>query len=85
MFNDKSEMDGTCSTIRCSYGRIKPKATWYNTTNGNWVCFTCAQEANRNAMQMRLKYGGTPDRQVPPPCITAQEHTFKLLSSNLTQ
>jgi hypothetical protein len=80
MFNDKGEMDGTCSTIRCSYGRIKPKATWYNTTNGSWVCFTCAQEANRNAMQMRLKYGGAGSPLPPQVCIPAQEYVLKLLS-----
>jgi hypothetical protein len=74
-------MDGHCATIRCSYGRIKPKATWYNTTNGSWVCFTCAQEANRAAMQMRMKYGGKPIHPAPPPvCITAQEYVLKLLS-----
>jgi hypothetical protein len=82
MFNSKSEMDGPCATIRCSYGKLKPKATWFNTSNGNWVCFTCAQEANRTMMQQRMKYAGKLVHEMPPPvCIPAQEYVLKLLSA----
>ena len=82
MFNDKSEMDGPCSTIRCSYSKLKPKATWFHTQQGKWVCFTCAQEANRTMMQQRMKYAAMSYIEMPPPpCITAQDYVLKLLSA----
>ena len=83
MFDDKGEMDGPCTSIRCNYGRrnMPPKATWFHTSEGRWVCFTCAQDANRAMMQMRMKYASQPIREMPPPvCIPAQEYVLKLLS-----
>lgn len=78
MYNfDKSEMDGPCSSIRCQYGRLKPKATWINTFEGKWYCFQCAQDFNRGAMQLSMKYGGVVGKKV---CIPGEEYVLQLLS-----
>ena len=81
MFENEGTEGGVCTSIRCTYNKLKPKATWLNTQERRWVCFQCAQEANRTLMQQRLKYGGL---ATSPVCIPAQEYTFRLLSSNLS-
>ena len=79
MFNIEGTEGAVCTSVRCTYSKLKPKATWLNTQERRWVCFQCAQEANRAMMQQRMKYGGL---STSPVCITAQDYTFRLLTSS---
>jgi hypothetical protein len=84
MFDDQGTGGGPCTSLKCKYVRksSNPKASWFNTRERKWVCFTCAQEANRDMMQRRIKYADQRINEMPPPvCITAQEYTFRLISS----
>ena len=65
-----------CTTLRCSYSKLKPKATHFNTTEGRWVCFPCAQEANRHSTQTSMKYGFP---EIKRPCISSQEYMMAVL------
>ena len=69
------KQEEVCTTLRCSFSKRQPKATHFNTTEGRWVCFPCAQVANRNSTQQSLKYGWTEKR----PCISGKEYMLKLL------
>lgn len=68
--NDENTLDGVCTEIRCRYGR-KPVATWFNTSNGKWVCYPCAISINTKAMQYQIKR----------PCISSKEHILALLKA----
>ncbi len=72
---DAGKYEEVCTSIRCTFSKLKPKATHFNMTEGKWVCFPCAQEANRNATQQSLKYGWTEKRS----CISGKEYMLKVL------
>ena len=47
----EGEMDGECTSIVHFNQRQSPKATFYDKKQHRWVCFTCAQQRNRELVQ----------------------------------
>lgn len=62
-------LDGVCTRMRCQYSKIKPRATHFNTSEGKWVCFPCAQRINSEA----LAYGAK------RPCISGKEYMLRVI------
>ena len=72
---DAGKYEEVCTTLRCSYSKLKPMATHFDMIEGRWVCFPCAQEANRRAVNSIRKYGFSEKR----PCISSQEYMMAVL------
>jgi len=74
---DAGKYEEVCTSIRCTFSKLEPKATHFNMTEGKWVCFPCAQEANRNSAQINARFnlamGNT------RPCISSKEYMIKVL------
>lgn len=67
----KNAYGDVCANLRCTYSRLKPIGTWYDTLEECWVCFPCAQARNRDG----IRYGFT-----KPQCIDHKKHLFSLLT-----
>lgn len=77
----EGEMDGECtSTIHTFSTKQVPKATHYDKGQHRWVCFTCAQNRNRELIQTLRKYGGTVDTKKTG-CISARDRMLEILMS----
>lgn len=74
--SDAGTLDGVCTGMRCQWSKIKPRATHFNMTEGKWVCFPCAQEANRNSAQINARFKLTMTKR---PCISGKEYMLKVL------
>ena len=72
---DAGTLDGVCTTMRCQYSKMKPRATHFNMTEGRWVCFPCAQEANRGYVRFATRYGMADTR----PCISGKEYMLRVI------
>jgi len=72
---DAGKYEEVCTTLQCGFGKLKPKATHFDMLEGRWVCFPCAQEANRRAINSTLKYGFSEGRA----CISSKEYMIKVL------
>jgi hypothetical protein len=55
--------NGQCTSIRCFFAKTPRRATWYNKSDKNWVCLSCAQDLNRQAIQGGYK----------TPCISGDD------------
>ncbi len=73
---DAGKYEEVCTSIRCTFSKLKPKATHFNMNDGKWVCFPCAQEANRNSAQINARFKLTMTER---PCISGKEYMLKVL------
>lgn len=64
---------GVCTTVRCQYSKIKPRADFWHIGDKRWVCMTCAQEENRRGINK--SFGNY------RPCISGREHLINTLKS----
>ena len=66
---DPGKMDGVCTTPRCGSSKVQPKSNFYNLSEGRWVCFWCAQQANAQARKFGIR----------KQCISSRERMLSLL------
>jgi hypothetical protein len=59
---------GCCTTAQCQYSRVKPRAEFWNSLSGRWVCMTCAQKENRRYLSVK-------------PCISGRDRLMQILRS----
>lgn len=76
----EGEMDGECTSVTHFHNRQKPKATHYDKGQHRWVCFTCAQNRNRELMQISQKLGGAVDTKKSG-CVSARDRMLEILMS----
>lgn len=74
---DAGKYEEVCTSIRCTFSKLMPKATHFNMTEGKWVCFPCAQRINASALTDATKYGG--GVYTKRPCISSKEYMINVL------
>lgn len=76
---DAGKYEEVCTSIRCTFSKLMPKATHFNMTEGKWVCFPCAQRINADAVSIATKFGGVNTVYTKRPCISSKEYMIKVL------
>lgn len=62
-----------CTSNRCFFSRIKQRAEFWHKYDKRWVCLTCAQQENRDALNRSWSMG--------PSCISGRDWLIETLSN----
>lgn len=77
---NRDNLDQDCANWQCK-GK---KATHYHVTERSWVCFSCCQSINREALQRYRKYAEDMTK-FKPVCISGADALVMLLQQGHTQ